>query len=79
MLICTLHSCSILYRALSFYHVFFNTTHLPVSSFPVIRKYIREGGDDLLVADDTRFPTHKMSDGVRIIGRVVEVTLRKLL
>lgn len=48
-------------------------------SDPVIRKYIREGGDDLLVADDTRFPTHKMSDGVRIIGRVVEVTVRKLL
>jgi transcriptional regulator with XRE-family HTH domain len=48
-------------------------------SDPVIRKYIREGGDDLLVADDTRFPTHKMSDGVRIIGRVVEVTVRKIL
>lgn len=46
---------------------------------PVLRKYIREGGDDLLVADDTRYPTYRMEDGVKIIGRVTEVTVRKML
>lgn len=46
---------------------------------PVLRKYVREGGDDLLVADDTRFPTYRMDEGVQIIGRVTEITTRKTL
>lgn len=49
------------------------------ASEPVLRKYVREGGDDLLVADDTRFPTYRMDEGVRIIGRVTEITIRKML
>jgi len=49
------------------------------ASEPVIRRFVREGGDDLLVADDTRFPTYRMDDGVQIIGRVTEITIRKLL
>lgn len=49
------------------------------SSEPVLRKYIREGNDDLLVADDTRFPSYRLEDGVTIIGRVTEITLRKML
>lgn len=49
------------------------------ASEPVLRKYVREGGDDLLVADDTRFPTYRMDEGVRIIGRVTEITIRKTL
>ena len=49
------------------------------ASEPVLRKYVREGGDDLLVADDTRFPTYRMDEGVRIIGRVTEITVRKML
>ena len=49
------------------------------STEPVLRKYIREGNDDLLVADDTRFPSYRLADGVKIIGRVTEVTLRKTL
>jgi len=46
---------------------------------PVLRKYIREAGDDMLVADDTRFPTFRVEDGARIIGRVTEVTVRRML
>ena len=46
---------------------------------PVLRKYIREAGDDLLVADDTRFPTFRVSDGAHIVGRVTEVTVRRML
>lgn len=49
------------------------------STDPVLRKYIKEGRDTLLVADDTRFPTYKLSDGARIIGRVVEVVVRRLI
>ena len=49
------------------------------ASEPVLRKYVREGGDDLLVADDTRFPTYRMDEGVQIIGRVTEITIRKML
>lgn len=46
---------------------------------PVLRKLIREAGDDLLVADDTRFPTFRASDGAHIVGRVTEVTIRKVI
>ena len=49
------------------------------ASEPVLRKYVREGGDDLLVADDTRFPTYRMDKGVQIIGRVTEISIRKML
>ena len=49
------------------------------ASDPVIRKYIREGRDDLLVGDDMRFPTYRLSEGAKIIGRVTEVTIRKTL
>lgn len=49
------------------------------STEPVLRKYIREGNDDLLVADDMRFPSYRLADGVKIIGRVTEITLRKTL
>lgn len=49
------------------------------ASEPVLRKYVREGGDDLLVADDIRFPTYRMDEGVRIIGLVTEITIRKSL
>lgn len=49
------------------------------ASDPVLRRYIKEGGSDLLVADDMRFPTFKLSDGVKLIGRVTEVVIRKTL
>jgi transcriptional regulator with XRE-family HTH domain len=42
------------------------------ASEPVLRRYVQEGGDSLLVADDTRFPTHRLEDGARIIGKLVE-------
>lgn len=48
-------------------------------SDPVLRKYVREGGDELLVADDMRYPSYRIDDGVKIIGRVTEVTVRRLL
>lgn len=44
---------------------------------PVLRKYIKEGGDELLVADDTRYPSYRLNDGVRILGRLSEITLRR--
>lgn len=49
------------------------------STEPVLRKYIREGSEHLLVADDTRFPSYRLEDGVKIIGRATEITMRKML
>ena len=49
------------------------------STEPVVRKYVREGGTDMLVADDVRFPSFHLDDGVSIIGCVTEVVHRKLL
>lgn len=49
------------------------------STEPVLRKYIREGSDDLFVADDSRYPSYSAQDRVRIIGRVTEITIRKTL
>lgn len=46
---------------------------------PVVRKYVREGSDHLLLADDTRYPSYRMHDGAKIIGRVTEVTVRTVL
>jgi SOS-response transcriptional repressor LexA len=46
---------------------------------PVLRKYVREGPDELLVADDTRYPSYRLRDGIKIIGRVTETTVRKKL
>jgi transcriptional regulator with XRE-family HTH domain len=44
---------------------------------PVLRKYVREGPDELLVADDTRYPSYRLNDGIRIIGRLTETTVRR--
>jgi hypothetical protein len=33
----------------------------------------------LLVADDPRFPSFRIDDGVKIIGQVTEVTVRRQL
>lgn len=49
------------------------------TSEPVLRKYIKEGGDRLLVADDVRLPTHRLDEGARIIARLVETVRRTLL
>jgi SOS-response transcriptional repressor LexA len=40
---------------------------------------VREGGDELLMADDMRFPTYRFKDGVRVIGTVTEVIIRRTL
>lgn len=53
--------------------------HFGKSSEPVLRKLVHEGRDDLLVADDTRFPTYALRDGATIIGRAVEVVVRHSL
>ena len=45
----------------------------------VLRKYVREGPDELLVADDMRYPSYRLNDGAKIIGRVTEVTVRRVL
>lgn len=49
------------------------------ASEPVLRKYVREGNDALLIADDMRYPSYRMEDGVKIIGRVTEITVRRTL
>lgn len=49
------------------------------SNEPVLRRYIKEGGDELLVADDTRYPTHRLNDGARVIARLVETVRRTVL
>lgn len=46
---------------------------------PVLRHLVRDGGVDLLMADDTRYPTTRLDEGARIIGVVTEVTTRKNL
>lgn len=53
--------------------------HLGRASEPVIRRLVHEGRDDLLVADDTRYPSYRLDDGAKIIGRVTEVTVRRTL
>jgi transcriptional regulator with XRE-family HTH domain len=47
-------------------------------SEPVLRRYIEEGSDRLLMADDARWPTLKLVQS-KIVGCVVEVTLRRRL
>lgn len=46
---------------------------------PMLRRLVKDGSDQLLVADDMRYPTHKLADGARILGRVTEITIRKSL
>lgn len=46
---------------------------------PVVRRLVSDGGNQLLMADDARWPTVRLEDGVRIIGRVTEITLRRSL
>ena len=46
-------------------------------SEPVLRKFVREGGHGLLVADDMRYPSYSVAEGVKILGRVVEVIVRR--
>jgi transcriptional regulator with XRE-family HTH domain len=43
------------------------------ASPPILRRYVREA------ADDSRFPTHRLNDGARVLGRVVEVTVRRMV
>ncbi len=52
---------------------------LSKASEPVLRKYVREGDTELLIADDMRYPSYRLDDGVKIIGRVTEVTIRRVL
>lgn len=51
----------------------------PQSDEPVVRRFVSEGGAGLLVADDNRYPSYALAQGVRIVGKVVEVTIRKTL
>lgn len=44
---------------------------------PVLRKLVRDGREQLLVADDVRFPTFRLDDGARIIGRMTETVTRR--
>lgn len=44
---------------------------------PVLRRYVKEGPDELLIADDTRYPSYRLRDGIRILGRVTETTVRR--
>lgn len=49
------------------------------SSEPVLRRFVREGSELLLMADDTRWPTYRVDGGAKIIGKVVEVVVRRTL
>jgi SOS-response transcriptional repressor LexA len=49
------------------------------SNEPILRKLIKDGDDSLLIADDARWPTVSVSSGVRIIGSVTEISVKKLL
>lgn len=52
---------------------------LPDGTEPVLRRYVKEGGSTMLVADDTRFPSYVMSDRIAIVGTVTEVTIRRYI
>lgn len=45
---------------------------------PMLRRYVQESGVGLLVADDARFPTFQVDESIRIIGKVTEITIRKV-
>ena len=47
------------------------------ASEPVLRRLVHEGRDDLLVADDNRYPSYRLDDGAKVIGRVTEFTIRR--
>lgn len=49
------------------------------TSEPVLRRLVREGGIDMLMADDTRFPSARLDSGVRLLGVVTEVITRTSL
>lgn len=46
---------------------------------PSLASWPNVSTDWLLVADDTRYPSYRMDDGVTVIGRVTEVTVRRAL
>lgn len=46
---------------------------------PILRKFIREGGEALLVADDARYASVKVSAEVHLIGRVTELSINRLI
>lgn len=46
-------------------------------SEPILRRYVTEGGDTLLLADDARWPTVRVAASHKVVGCVVEVTVRK--
>lgn len=46
---------------------------------PFIRRYSEDGLGRLLLADDARWPTVRITPKTRVIGTVVEVTIRKRL
>jgi SOS-response transcriptional repressor LexA len=48
-------------------------------SEPILRRYVQEAGERLLIADDSRWPTMRLDPTAKIIGTVVEVTLRRRL
>ena len=48
-------------------------------SEPILRKYVSEGQDTLLLSDDARWPTVRLGRQAKVIGCVVEVTARRRL
>lgn len=52
---------------------------LPSVTEPIVRRLVEEGGMTMLVADDSRYPTRTLDDGTQIIGKIVEVVIRKTL
>lgn len=49
------------------------------SAEPILRRYLHEGDQSLLMADDARWPTVTLGAGSKILGTVVEVTTRRRL
>lgn len=48
-------------------------------SEPILRRFTQEAGETLLLADDARWPTVRMTQATKVIGTVVEVTTRRSL
>lgn len=46
---------------------------------PILRRLIKDGGESMLIADDARWSTVRLNDGVRIIGTVTEIDIKRRL
>lgn len=77
--ICPIGSYAVVSKAHAIHPGHVVLANVSKSGEPVLRRLIKEGSESFLVADDTRYPTYLLDDGVRLIGRVTESVIRRML